>query len=92
MSDDVVMEVGKHALSSGGSVGLFALFTRWIEGKRAEEMNTRLALMGQKLDQLVASSAKYEDTGKLAAQLEQRLDALKERLDALVATPPRRRK
>ncbi len=86
MSDPVdILSLASHggtALVGAGGVGAFM---RWVSGKEAEAVSTRLALMEQKLDQLVTSAGKHETTGERVALVEQRLDAL-------VATPPRRRK
>ncbi len=92
MSDDVLAEVAKiggPAVLGAGGVGAFL---RWIAGKEAQEVSTRLALMEQKLDQLVTSSLKHESNGERVAVLEQGFETLRDRMDAFVATPPRRRK
>ncbi len=60
-----MLDAGKHVLSAGGSVGIFALVTRWLESRKAEterearaesekELAVTLANMSNKLDQLVS--------------------------------------
>lgn len=63
-----------------GGVGAFM---RWVSGKEAQETNTRLALLEQKIDQLVGSSAKADELRETVALLKQTVTALHERLDRI---------
>lgn len=102
MSDDLLVEIGKHSVTGLGAGGLIAGLMRWLEGKKAEErreleqrraqeMGTRLALIEQKLDALVLSSSRHESIGERVALLEQSVRSLDARLLALVSVPPRRK-
>lgn len=71
---------GVTALVGGGSVGAFM---RWVSGREAEAVSTRLALMEQKLDQLVAGATKADSMREDLALLKQTVQALHERVDRL---------
>ena len=89
MSDPLdVTVLASHGIPAVASAGGVAAFMRWLAGKEAQEVSTKLALMAQKLDQLVESATKHEKNGERIALLEQSVRNLNDRVDALVTPPP----
>lgn len=88
MSDpaDLVATVGGPV----GAAATVAAVMRWLAGKDAAEVSTRLALMEQKLDQLVAGSEKADSMREDVALLKQTVKALHDRVDRVEAKPARR--
>ena len=82
---------GGTAILGAGGVGAFM---RWLSGKEAQEVSTQLALMAQKIDQLVMAAAKTEGLGERVALLEAAVKAAHERLDRREDddAPPRRKR
>lgn len=70
---------GGTAVLGAGGVGALM---RWLSGRESQEVATRLALMEQKLDQLVAAADKHDGMGERLALLEQSVRVLHERVDA----------
>ncbi len=90
MSDPLdVTAIVTHPATTGilGASGVGALM-RWLQGKEAASVSTKLALMEQKLDQLVASSTLRAKDGERIALLEQAVRNINDRIDALVTPPP----
>jgi len=79
MSDplDVVTTAG----TAIGSSGIVAGFMRWIAGREAAEVATRLAVIEEQLKQLTSTLAKHGEMGERVALLEQAVKAVHERLD-----------
>lgn len=78
---------GGTAILGAGGVGALM---RWLSGKEAQAVSTQLALMEQKIDQLVAGSEKADSMREDVALLKQTVKALHERVDRVEANPPRR--
>jgi len=78
-----IAALATHLGGAGGAAGVATLLMRWFAGKEATEVATRLALMEQKLDQLVASLLKHEGLGERVALIEASVTAVHERLDGL---------
>lgn len=64
-----------------GSSGLVAGFMRWIAGREAQEVATRLAVMEEQLKTLVQALNKHGDLGERMALVEQSLKAVHDRMD-----------
>jgi hypothetical protein len=54
---------------------------RWLQGKEAETVTTKLALMEQKLDTLVTNAARTDSMREDVALLKQTVKALHDRVD-----------
>lgn len=81
MSDDVVMDVGKHALSSGGAVGLFAILTRWLESKKAEQAREEFILLRADVKQLIADVQEHKQVFEDVVTIKNAVKALGEKFD-----------
>ena len=66
VSDDLVQSALTHGATTLAGAGGVGALMRWLAGKESEQVATRLALMEQKLDQLVAAS---EKTASLAERV-----------------------
>ncbi len=76
------------ALATHGGVGLagaggVGAFMRWMQGREALNVATQLALMSQKIDQLMAQSEKHETMAERLALVEQKAAAAHSRIDDL---------
>jgi hypothetical protein len=67
-------------IAGAGGVGAFM---RWLGGKEAQETNTRLALLEQKIDQLVTGHAQADALRETVALLKASVDAVHKRIDRL---------
>ncbi len=81
MSDDVVMDIGKHALSSGGSVGLFAVLTRWLEGKKADAAREEFILLRADVKQLIEDTREHKKVFEDVVTTKNAVKALGEKFD-----------
>lgn len=71
---------GGVGLASAGGVGAFL---KWVAGKEAQEVSTRLALMEQKLEQILMSQQRHESFGERLALAEAKALRAHERIDEL---------
>lgn len=64
-----------------GSSGLVAAFMRWVAGREAGQVATRLAVIEEQLKTLTAALDRHGELGERVALLEQSVKAVHERLD-----------
>ncbi len=89
MTDDIVTAV-THVGTGLGGAGAVGMLMKWLQGKEAARMETTLAVLMEKVDQLVKSHEKNEGLAERIALAEQSIKAAHERLDGV--QPPRRRR
>ena len=74
-------DLATHGGTGVAAAGIVAGFMRWLAGKEAGEVATKLALLEQKLDALGKVMEKHADLGERVALLEASVKAAHERLD-----------
>lgn len=73
--------IATHLGGAGGAAAIATALMRWLAGKEATEVATRLALLEAKLDEALKALSKHEAIGERVALLEQSVKAIHERLD-----------
>ena len=84
MSDPTdFVALATHAGTGVAGAGVVGAFLKWVAGKEAQEVSTRLALMEQKLEQILASQTRHESFGERLALAEAKAIRAHERIDEL---------
>ncbi len=78
-----ITSLATHSVAAVGGAGGIGALMRWLAGREAQEMTTRLALIEQKLDQLVDVGRKHEAYGERLALVEAKALRAHERADEL---------
>lgn len=82
MSDPTdIAAIATHGGAGLAGAGVVGAFLKWLQGRESVEMATRLALIEQKLDQLVDVGRRGESFGERLALVEQSLKRAHERID-----------
>lgn len=72
-----------HVASGLGGAGGVGLLMRLLHSKEAQRMETTLAVLVAKVDQIAESQKKHDNFGERLALVEQSLKAVHERQDGL---------
>lgn len=90
MSDPAdLVAVGTHVATGLGGAGAVGTLLRWMQSREARNVETTLAVLVEKVNQIAESQRKHENFGERLALVEQSLKAAHIRLDGV---QPERRK
>lgn len=84
MSDPTDMAaVGTHVVTGLGGAGAVGALLRWFQGREASRMETTLAVLVSKVDQIADNQKKHDNFGERLALVEQAVKAAHDRVDSL---------